>query len=68
MDDLFRDQIIERYKNPHHRGTDLAPVARALEDPRQHFLLGVQWHPEGLWQKEISARKLFKSLIAAAGR
>ena len=43
-------------------------IVEALEDPRQHFLLGVQWHPEGLWQKEISARKLFKSLIAAAGR
>lgn len=43
-------------------------IIEALEDPRQHFVLGVQWHPEGLWQKEVSARKLFKALIAAAGR
>lgn len=43
-------------------------IIEALEDPHQPFVLGVQWHPEGLWQKEISARKLFKALVAAAGR
>lgn len=31
MDDLFREQIIERYKNPHHRGT-LDPHDISYED------------------------------------
>ncbi len=43
-------------------------IIEALEDPRQAFVLGVQWHPEGIWQKEISARKLFKALVVAAGK
>lgn len=31
MDDLYREQIIERYKNPHHRGT-LDPHDITFED------------------------------------
>ncbi|GAB4579325.1 MAG: SUF system NifU family Fe-S cluster assembly protein [Anaerolineales bacterium] len=31
MDDLYRDQIIERYKNPHHRGS-LDPNDISYED------------------------------------
>jgi putative glutamine amidotransferase len=43
-------------------------VVEALEDPRRSFVLGVQWHPEGLWHKDGAAKCLFKALIAAAGR
>jgi putative glutamine amidotransferase len=43
-------------------------IIEALEDPNRPFILGVQWHPEGLWQKDASARKLFKALVTAAGK
>jgi putative glutamine amidotransferase len=43
-------------------------IIEALEDPSRPFMLGVQWHPEGLWKKDAAARKLFKALIAAAGK
>lgn len=39
-------------------------VIEALEDPARRFVLGVQWHPEGLWrQGEFQA--LFEALVAA---
>ena len=43
-------------------------IVEALEDPRRPFVLAIQWHPEGLWHKDLSAKRLFKALIAAAGR
>ena len=43
-------------------------IIEALEATDRNFVIAVQWHPEGLWQKDASARKLFKALIAAAIR
>ena len=65
--------------NHHQAIRDLAPglkvgavapvgIVEALEDPRQPFVLGVQWHPEGLWHKDRPAKSLFKAFITAAGR
>lgn len=42
-------------------------IIEALEASDQAFVIAVQWHPEGLWEKDAAARKLFKALIAAAG-
>lgn len=43
-------------------------IVEALEDPRQRFVLAIQWHPEGMWHKDLSAKRLFKALITAAER
>jgi putative glutamine amidotransferase len=46
----------------------LAPdgVIEAVESPRQRFLLGVQWHPEFLYERDVVQRKLFAAFIRAA--
>lgn len=61
----------------HHQGVrDVAPALRAsarapdgiieaLELPAER-ILGVQWHPEILWQSEPHARRLLESFVAAA--
>lgn len=59
-------------KNP-ASGLKVSAVAsdgliEALEDPGRPFVLAVQWHPEGLWQKDVSARQLFEALISAAAK
>lgn len=40
-------------------------LIEALEMPDYPFLMGVQWHPEYLWQKDKAAANLFKQFIAA---
>ena len=54
-------------------GRNLRPVAwspdgliEALEDPTRRFVLGVQWHPEGMTDREPH-RALFVALAQAAG-
>jgi len=43
-------------------------IIEAIEDPRHHFVLGVQWHPERIWKEENAAHALFAGLIEAAQR
>ena len=43
-------------------------LIEAVEAPDKCFTVGVQWHPEGLWQKDTAAKKLFKALVKAAGK
>lgn len=40
-------------------------LVEALEMPDYPFFLGVQWHPEYLWEKDESALRLFKGFIEA---
>lgn len=64
----------------HHQAVDaLAPdflvtavsvpdqVIEAIELPGRRYVLGVQWHPEGLIDREES-RNLFRSFVAAAAK
>ena len=50
------------------RVTATAPdgVIEAIEDPRERFCLGVQWHPENFWRTG-EFRPLFEGFIEAAG-
>lgn len=47
--------------------TDLDDIVQGIENPAAEFLLGVQWHPEYLPYR-VSQRRLFRSLVKAAGR
>ena len=42
-------------------------VIEGLEAPGHSFLLGVQWHPEGMWEHDQAAAALFRALVSAAG-
>lgn len=67
--------------NSHHHqaletvGRELAATAwtadgliEAVEDVRaEHFVSGVQWHPEIGWQEDDFAQSIFKSFVRAAG-
>jgi len=41
-------------------------VIEAIESPAHRFLLGVQWHPEFLYDRHALHRKLFQALLKAA--
>jgi len=45
--------------------SELDGVIEAVELPGQHFVLGVQWHPEELTDRE-EAKVLFRSFVQAA--
>ncbi len=42
-------------------------LIEAIEDPAAKFCMGVEWHPELLWESEPRHRGLFLGLTAAAG-
>lgn len=43
-------------------------LIEAMEKPDYPFLLGVQWHPEYLWEKDPKAAALFKAFVDACYR
>ncbi|WP_455244976.1 gamma-glutamyl-gamma-aminobutyrate hydrolase family protein [Petrachloros mirabilis] len=69
-----------RVNSSHHQSVkDVAPsliisatapdgIIEAIESSRQSFLLGVQWHPEFLFDKYDHHRQLFEAFLRAAGR
>ena len=42
-------------------------VVEAIENPEHRFMLGVQWHPESLTDREVH-RKLFEAFVAEASK
>lgn len=55
---------------PHLLASAVAPdgVIEAVELPSHRFLLGVQWHPEFLFERHLVHRRLFQALLRAARR
>lgn len=61
----------------HHQGVkELAPLLRrcavapdglieSFEYPEHPFFLGVQWHPERMWQNDNNSMKIFKAFVEA---
>jgi putative glutamine amidotransferase len=43
-------------------------VIEAIESPTHRFLLGVQWHPEFLYDRYAFHRRLFAAFLNAARR
>ena len=41
-------------------------VIEAIEAPEHPFWLGVQWHPEFLYRKDVLQKRLFSAFIKAA--
>jgi putative glutamine amidotransferase len=53
---------------PGLRATAFAPdgLVEGLEGPNGHYLVGVQWHPEELADKDAGMRRLFTTFLQAA--
>jgi putative glutamine amidotransferase len=51
------------------RVTAVAPdgVIEAVEVPGLRFAIGVQWHPEWLFEERAEHRRLFEGLVKACG-
>lgn len=45
--------------------TSLDGVIEAIEYPNKKFMIGVEWHPEDLFLKDIYSQRLFQSFIEA---
>lgn len=69
-----------RVNSSHHQSVrDVAPslvvsacapdgIVEAIESPTHRFFLGVQWHPEFLFDRYRTHRRLFEGFLRAAGR
>ncbi len=43
-------------------------IVEAIELPTHRFFLGLQWHPEFLFERHVLHRRLFQAFLKAAGR
>lgn len=71
---IARDSVI-RVNSMHHQAVrNVAPglvasghapggLVEAIEMPEYPFLLGVQWHPEYLWEEDNAARRIFETFV-----
>lgn len=41
-------------------------IIEAIEFPEKRFMLGLQWHPEHMWQSYASARRVWSAFVSAA--
>ncbi len=43
-------------------------VIEVVEDPTRRFVVGVQWHPEGMFQSDPAERRLFEVFVESASQ
>ena len=43
-------------------------IVEAVEDPTRRFVVGVQWHPEGMFHSDPVERRLFTAFVESAAR
>ncbi len=80
---FYPDSSPVQVNSSHHQavcvaGDDLAVAAIALRDgvvealegasPDQHFVLGVQWHPERIYAEDEPSKAIFAAFLAASRR
>jgi putative glutamine amidotransferase len=55
---------------PSLQASALAPdgIIEAIESPSKRFMLGIQWHPEFLFDHYPRHRRLFEAFLEAARR
>ena len=41
-------------------------LIEGIEFPNKRFMLGLQWHPEHMWQNYASARRIWSAFVSAA--
>lgn len=41
-------------------------IIEAIEFPEKRFMLGLQWHPEHMWQSYASARRVWSAFVSTA--
>lgn len=41
-------------------------MVEGIEFPEKRFMLGLQWHPEHMWQSYASARRIWSAFVSAA--
>jgi putative glutamine amidotransferase len=74
---IFRRRGIWVNGKHHQAIKDLAPdfvvsaqardgIIEAIEHPSKRFVVGVQWHPEGTWEKDPYSKRLFHALVRAS--
>lgn len=79
LHDAFQAPIIPVNSMHHQAVRTLAPslhasgrapdgVVEAIESGTEHFLVGVQWHPEMFGHKDVRTRRLFEAFIDASRR
>ena len=77
--DIFGEEVFGVNSHHHQAIKKVAPgfiaagrsddgVIEVILDPGEKFRVGVQWHPERIWDIENSSAKIFEAFIAACGR
>lgn len=63
----FHHQVVKE-PPPHFQIAAWAPdgIIEAIEHTRDPFIIGVQWHPETLWEKDEKTRDLFRYFVNQA--